>query len=91
MIDEAEGERIPQDGRAAVPRGEAGAHQVVVHGAAVAAVALGLVERQIGAAQQLWGMYDDAITVPEAKVVMASNGGAGALFCDTMLLGRERP
>ena len=27
---------------------------------------------------------------PNAKVVMTSNGGAGALFCDVMLLGRER-
>ena len=50
-----------------------------------------MLQKVIGSVQQLWGLYADAITVPDAKVVMTSNGGAGALFCDTMLLGKERP
>jgi acetyl-CoA acetyltransferase len=29
--------------------------------------------------------------VPDAEVAMATNGGAGALFTDVMLLGRNRP
>ena len=29
--------------------------------------------------------------VDDAEVAICSNGGAGALFCDVMLLGRERP
>jgi len=29
--------------------------------------------------------------VPEAEVALCSNGGAGALFCDVLLLGSEAP
>jgi hypothetical protein len=29
--------------------------------------------------------------VPDAKVALCSNGGAGALFTDVVLLGSERP
>jgi hypothetical protein len=29
--------------------------------------------------------------VPDAEVALCSNGGAGALFTDVLLLGRERP
>jgi hypothetical protein len=29
------------------------------------------------------------LTVPGACVAITSNGGAGALFCDVLLLGRE--
>ena len=50
-----------------------------------------MLQKVIGSVQQLRGMYVDAISVPDAKVAMTSNGGAGALFCDTMLLGKERP
>jgi hypothetical protein len=40
---------------------------------------------------QLQGAYPAELTVPGATVAMTSNGGAGALFCDVMLLGREKP
>lgn len=50
-----------------------------------------LLQKVIASAQQLRGELPEALTVPGAQVVMTSNGGAGALFCDVMLLGRERP
>ena len=40
-------------------------------------------------ALQLRGAYPKELTVPGATVAMTSNGGAGALFCDVMLLGKE--
>ncbi|MFP8876005.1 MAG: thiolase family protein, partial [Myxococcota bacterium] len=48
-----------------------------------------MLQKVISAAQQLWGLYPEEITVPDANVVMISNGGAGALFNDTMLVGKE--
>jgi acetyl-CoA acetyltransferase len=47
-------------------------------------------QRVVRAAQQLRG---SCLTnqVEEAEVSLCSNGGAGALFCDVILLGRERP
>ena len=50
-----------------------------------------LIQKVIASAHQLQGVLPDALTVPDAKVVMTSNGGAGALFCDVMLLGSEQP
>ncbi len=50
-----------------------------------------LLQKVIAAAHQLRGALPEALTVPNASVVMTSNGGAGALFCDVMLLGSERP
>jgi acetyl-CoA acetyltransferase len=47
-------------------------------------------QRVIRAAQQLRGSCPTR-QVNGAEVALASNGGAGALFCDVMLLGRERP
>ena len=47
-------------------------------------------QRVIRAAQQLRGSCATR-QVEGAEVAMASNGGAGALFCDVLLLGRERP
>jgi hypothetical protein len=38
---------------------------------------------------QLQGALPEELTVPDAEVAMTSNGGAGALFCDVMLLGRS--
>ena len=38
---------------------------------------------------QLQRAMPPELTVPDAAVAMTSNGGAGALFCDVMLLGRE--
>jgi hypothetical protein len=40
---------------------------------------------------QLQRRCPPALQVPGAEVVMTSNGGAGALFCDVMLLGTGRP
>jgi acetyl-CoA acetyltransferase len=47
-------------------------------------------QRVIRAAQQLRGSCATR-QVEGAEVAMSSNGGAGALFCDVLLLGRERP
>ena len=49
-----------------------------------------MLQKVIGSVQQLRGELPDELTVPGARVAMTSNGGAGALFCDVMLLGKER-
>ena len=49
-----------------------------------------LLQRVIRAVQQLQGTCD-TVDVPGAQVALASNGGAGALFNDVLLLGAERP
>jgi acetyl-CoA acetyltransferase len=49
-----------------------------------------LLQKPIAAVQQLRGELPEALTVPAARVALASNGGAGALFCDVLLLGTER-
>ncbi len=48
-----------------------------------------MLQKPINAALQLRGDLADCLTVPGAEVAIASNGGAGALFCDVMLVGRE--
>ena len=48
-----------------------------------------MLQKPINAAMQLRGDLPDCLTVPDARVAMASNGGAGALFCDVMLVGKE--
>jgi acetyl-CoA acetyltransferase len=50
-----------------------------------------LLQKVIASAHQLQGALPEALRVPDADVVMTSNGGAGALFCDVLLLGREAP
>jgi acetyl-CoA acetyltransferase len=47
-------------------------------------------QRVIRAVQQLRGLCTTN-QVAGAEVALCSNGGAGALFCDVLLLGRERP
>ena len=49
-----------------------------------------MLQKVIGSVQQLRGELPDELTVPGARVALTSNGGAGALFCDVMLLGKER-
>jgi acetyl-CoA acetyltransferase len=49
-----------------------------------------LLQKVTSSVLQLQGAYPAALTVPGATVAMTSNGGAGALFCDVMLLGKER-
>jgi acetyl-CoA acetyltransferase len=48
-----------------------------------------LLQKVTSSVLQLQGAYPEDLTVPDATVAMTSNGGAGALFCDVMLLGRE--
>jgi acetyl-CoA acetyltransferase len=48
-----------------------------------------LIQKPIAAVQQLRGELPAELTVPGAEVAIASNGGAGALFCDVLLLGKE--
>lgn len=50
-----------------------------------------LLQKPISAVMQLRGEWPRALTVPGAKVAMATNGGAGALFTDVILLGTEKP
>ena len=47
-----------------------------------------LLQKPIAAVQQLRGELPAALTVPGAEVAITSNGGAGALFCDVLLLGK---
>jgi acetyl-CoA acetyltransferase len=47
-------------------------------------------QRVIRATQQLRGTCSSH-QVAGAEVALCSNGGSGALFCDVLLLGRERP
>jgi hypothetical protein len=47
-------------------------------------------QRVIRGVEQLRGTCTTA-QVPGAEVAMCTNGGAGALFNDVLLLGRERP
>jgi len=50
-----------------------------------------LIQKPIAAVKQLRSELPPELTVPDAKVAIASNGGAGALFCDVLLLGSEAP
>jgi acetyl-CoA acetyltransferase len=50
-----------------------------------------LLQKVTSSVLQLQGAYPAELTVPDATVAMTSNGGAGALFCDVMLLGKEKP
>ncbi len=47
-------------------------------------------QRVIRAAQQLRGSCSSN-QVEGAEVALCSNGGSGALFCDVLLMGKERP
>jgi acetyl-CoA acetyltransferase len=48
-----------------------------------------MLQKPINAAMQLRGDLPAKLTVPNARVALASNGGAGALFCDMMLVGKD--
>jgi len=48
-----------------------------------------LLQKVTSSVLQLQGAMPEGLTVPGAEVAMTSNGGAGALFCDVMLLGRN--
>jgi acetyl-CoA acetyltransferase len=83
-----EGGAFVQDGRIAT----SGALPVATNGGLLSYSHAGLaqlLQKPIAAVQQLRGELPPALTVPDARVALASNGGAGALFCDVLLLGRE--
>jgi acetyl-CoA acetyltransferase len=48
-----------------------------------------LLQKPLNAVLQMRGELPPALTVPNAKVALATNGGSGALFCDVMALGKE--
>jgi acetyl-CoA acetyltransferase len=84
-----EGGAFVRDGRIAV----GGALPVATNGGLLSFSHAGLaqlLQKPIAAAQQLRGELPEALTVPGARIALASNGGAGALFCDVLLLGTER-
>jgi acetyl-CoA acetyltransferase len=49
-----------------------------------------MLQRVVRGVEQLRGTCRTG-QVPGAEVALCSNGGSGALFCDVLLLGRERP
>jgi hypothetical protein len=49
-----------------------------------------MLQRVIRGAEQLRGT-SASTQIESAEVAMCSNGGAGALFTDVMLLGADRP
>ena len=49
-----------------------------------------LLQKPLNAVLQMRGELPPELTVPNAKVALATNGGSGALFCDVMALGKER-
>lgn len=48
------------------------------------------IQRVMRGAEQLRGTCS-SMQVPDAEVALCTNGGAGALFTDVMVLGVERP
>ncbi len=85
---EGEGGDFVMDGRIRV----GGEYPVVTGGGLMAfshAHTAQLLQKVIASVLQLRGRYPEALTVPGARVAMTSNGGAGALFTDVMLLGKD--
>jgi acetyl-CoA acetyltransferase len=83
-----EGGEFVRDGRIAV----GGELPVATNGGLLSFSHAGLaqlIQKPIAAVQQLRGELPAELTVPGAKVALATNGGAGALFCDVLLLGTE--
>jgi acetyl-CoA acetyltransferase len=84
-----EGGSFARDGRLAVD----GELPVATNGGLLSFSHAGLaqlLQKPIAAVQQLRGELPASLTVRDARVALASNGGAGALFCDVLLLGKER-
>ncbi len=87
---EGEGGDFVMDGRIAI----GGECPLVTHGGLLSFSHPGtaqLLQKVTASVLQLQGRVPDALRVPGAEVVMTSNGGAGALFCDVALLGSVRP
>ena len=90
FCDEGEGGDFVMDGRIEIG-GEA---PIVTCGGLMSFSHAGtaqLLQKVIHASHQLQGRVPEALRVPDASVAMTSNGGAGALFCDVLLLGLDRP
>lgn len=86
---EGEGGDFVMDGRI---RSD-GALPVATNGGLLSYSHAGLVQqlqKPVNAVRQLRGELPKELTVTDAKVALASNGGSGALFNDVMLLGKER-
>jgi acetyl-CoA acetyltransferase len=49
-----------------------------------------LLQRVVRAVEQIQGSCG-SFQVPGAEIVLCSNGGAGALFCDVLILGKQPP
>ena len=87
---EGEGGDFVMDGRIAID----GECPLVTHGGLLSFSHPGtaqLLQKVTCSMLQLQGRCPPALRVPDAEVAMTSNGGAGALFCDVMLLGSQRP
>ena len=90
FCDEGEGGDFVMDGRI----GPGGRFPVTTDGGTMSfshgGAAVQQLQRVIRGVEQLRGTCATA-QVPGAGVAMCSNGGAGALFTDVMLLGTETP
>jgi acetyl-CoA acetyltransferase len=89
FCEEGEGEPFIMDGRIRL----GGDYPVATNGGLLSYSHAGvaqLLQKVISATHQLQGRMGD-LQVPNAKVAMATNGGAGALFTDVLLLGSEQP
>ena len=87
---EGEGGDFVMDGRVRID----GEYPVATNGGLLSFAHAGLgqlLQKVISAVQQLRGEYPDELPIPDANVAMATNGGAGALFCDVLLVGKEIP
>ena len=85
---EGEGGDFVMDGRIRID----GELPVATNGGLLSFSHAGLVQmlqKPVNAALQLQGKLPEELTVADAKVAIASNGGSGALFNDVMLLGKE--
>ena len=83
-----EGGDFVMDGRIRID----GALPVATNGGLLSYSHAGLVQmlqKPVNATLQLQGKLPAELTVPDATVALASNGGSGALFNDVMLLGKE--
>jgi acetyl-CoA acetyltransferase len=86
---QGEGGDFVMDGRVRI----GGEYPIVTNGGLMSFSHAGtaqLLQKPIAAVQQLRGEMPPALDVPGAKVAMATNGGAGALFADVMILGTEQ-
>ena len=85
---EGEGGDFVMDGRIRID----GELPVATNGGLLSYSHAGLVQmlqKPINAALQLQGKLPEQLTVPGARVAIASGGGSGALFNDVILLGKE--